>query len=302
MEQREFDMLILGGGIAGLTAGIYAARQGKKACVLEKALCGGQILLAERIENYPGFSDISGYELAARMEEQAKICGVRIENGEAVRIHCLPEGNFRVETEDKDVSWFGKRIILATGTVCRKLGVEGEEEMTGAGVSYCAVCDGAFFRGKNVAVVGGGNTAFQDAIYLSGLCEQVYLVHRRQQFRAEQVLVDRARALPNVKFLTDRVVTKMAGEGVLSGILLRDPEGTETFLKVEGVFAAAGRIPLDIPCTEPLEKDDGGYYVTDENCQTNVKGIFAAGDIRSKKLRQLITAAADGATAASAQE
>ncbi|MBE5922611.1 MAG: FAD-dependent oxidoreductase [Lachnospiraceae bacterium] len=294
-----YDVIILGGGIAGMTAGIYAARKGKNVLLLEKGICGGQINLAENVENYPGYSEISGPELSGKLQEQAILCGVKIENDGASYIDCLAGGTFEIRTEFEE-TYPTKQVILATGTEYRKLGVEREKELIGMGISYCAVCDGAFFRGREVAVVGGGNTAFQDAKYLSKLCKKIHLIHRRSQFSAEQVVIDEVKQLENVEIHTDYVVTKLLGDTMLSGVELTKKDGQRMILDIGGLFVAVGRVPHGVECSKKIACDEAGYYLTDEKCRTNIPGIYAVGDIRQKDLRQLVTAAADGAIAATA--
>ncbi|MDO4493390.1 MAG: FAD-dependent oxidoreductase [Clostridia bacterium] len=291
------DILIIGGGTAGLTAGIYAARAGKSATILEKAATGGQIVYSPMVENYPGIPGISGAEYSERLTAQAEALGVAIEYDEAYAADRTADG-FAV-TGDMG-TYEAKALILATGTVHRDLGATGEEELVGCGVSYCAVCDGAFYNDRAVAVVGGGNTALQDALFLAETCKSVAIVHRRDTFRGEAKLVKQLAARPNVRFVLNSTVTALHTEGgELSAITVKDTvTGNETELPVAGVFVAVGQLPQTDAFRTLTETDDAGYFVAGEDCTGTVPGVFVAGDCRAKEVRQLTTAAADGAIAA----
>lgn len=291
-----YDIIIIGAGCAGLTAAIYAARAEKSVLVLESETIGGQISSSPRVENYPGIKQIRGMEFADNLYEQAVSLGAQIELETTVRI----ESHDNVKTAVTESGRFdGKSIILATGSKHRKLGVPNEEELSGKGVSYCAICDGAFFKGEDVAVVGGGSAALQSAEFLSGFCKTVYLIHRRDSFRGEQTLSDRLKTKPNVKFLMNTVVKHLEGRDSLDSALLSDVlTGRETILPVKGLFAAVGQSPDNQRFADCVNLDDSGYILAAEDCQTSADGIFAAGDCRTKTVRQLVTAAADGAVSA----
>ena len=291
-----YDIGIIGGGIAGMTAAIYGTRAGKKVVLFEGTGVGGQITLSSNVENYPGIKGISGNELALILKEQAEDLGAEIKTISVTEIRNTKEGKILITASEEILC---KTVILASGQVHRKLGIPGEEKLTGMGVSYCAVCDGAFFKGMDVAVVGGGSTALQDADYLSTYCNKVYLIHRRDEFRGEQHLVEVLKEKENVEFVLNHVVTEVQGDFAVEGIRLEDKKnGEKSELKVDGVFMAVGQIPGTDRFKDVVELDADGYIVAGEDCMTSVEGIYAAGDCRTKKVRQLITAAADGAVAA----
>lgn len=289
------DVLIIGAGPAGLTAGIYAARAGAKTIIIEKNAAGGQTNYAAELENYPGLDGVSGVELAEKMREQAVKYGAEIISDEAVGFDA--QSKTAVTAYNGNVS--GKSVIIASGVKNRPLGIEGEEKYVGTGLSYCAVCDGGFFRKKTVVVAGGGNTAFKDALYLSNLCEKVYLVHRREGFRADKILIDRLKAKANVEFVLNCTVTGLIGDGRITAVEITNKlTGEKREINASGIFVAVGVLPETAITGGKLVTDESGYIVTDEKMETNIKGVFAAGDVRSKPLRQIITAAADGAVAA----
>lgn len=305
------DVIIIGAGTAGLTAAIYALRAGKSVLVLEQGTYGGQIVNTPKVENYPGIEQISGYEFASGLYRQAeklgmeyrseKVTDLRLEDnaeaGEELSSASVEAGNKIVETTKQ--SYHAKAVILATGAKNRPLGVEGEAEYTGRGISYCATCDGMFFRGKKVAVVGGGNTALEDAAFLSNYCEKVYLIHRRETFRGEEKLVGELQKKDNVEFLLNKTVQALEGETTLQAVILRDKiSGEESRLEISGLFVAIGQIPENEVFAKLVDLDENGYILAGEDCRTSVEGIFAAGDCRKKTVRQLTTAAADGAVAA----
>lgn len=305
------DVIIIGAGTAGLTAAIYALRAGKSVLVLEQGTYGGQIVNTPKVENYPGIEQISGYEFASGLYRQAeklgmeyrseKVTDLRLEDNaeakEELSSASVEAVNKIVETTEQ--SYCAKAVILATGAKNRPLGVEGEAEYTGRGISYCATCDGMFFRGKKVAVVGGGNTALEDAAFLSNYCEKVYLIHRRETFRGEEKLVRELQKKDNVEFLLNKTVQALEGEATLQAVILRDKiSGEESRLEISGLFVAIGQIPENEVFAKLVELDENGYILAGEDCRTSVDGIFAAGDCRKKTVRQLTTAAADGAVAA----
>ena len=290
-----YDIVIIGAGTAGLSAAIYGVRAGKKVLVLEGASYGGQIINSPEVENYPGIAKISGFEFATSLYEQAENLGAEMDFARVLRIEKTGT-DFIVYTEDREIPCHS--VILATGAKNRPLGVDKEEQMVGAGVSYCATCDGAFFRGQKAVVVGGGNTALEDAEFLSNFCEKVYVIHRRDTFRGEQWLVDNLSKKENVEFVMDSVVTDIIGENSVEGVLVKNVQtGETTELEVKGLFVAIGQMPDNKPFESVIELDAGGYIKAQEDCQTSCEGIFAAGDCRTKGVRQLATAAADGAVA-----
>lgn len=305
------DVIIIGAGTAGLTAAIYALRAGKSVLVLEQGNYGGQIINTPKVENYPGIEQISGYEFAAGLYRQAeklgmeyrseKVTDIRLEDGAEAREELssasLETGNKIVETTEQ--SYCARAVILATGAKNRPLGIEKEAEYTGRGISYCATCDGMFFRGKKVAVVGGGNTALEDAAFLSNYCEKVYLIHRRETFRGEEKLVKELRKKENVEFFLNKTVQELEGGATLQAVVLRDKiSREESRLEISGLFVAIGQMPENGVFAGLVDLDENGYILAGEDCRTNVEGIFAAGDCRKKTVRQLTTAAADGAVAA----
>ena len=290
------DIIIVGAGPAGLSAAIYARRAGMNTVVYEAESYGGQIINTPEIENYPAIAKISGFDFADGLYKQAEALGAEIKFDKVTEIKPV-EGGFEVATEYSGTENC-KAVVLAVGAKNRHMGIAREEELTGKGVSYCATCDGAFYKGKTVAVTGGGNTAVEDAIYLCGMAEKVYLVHRRNEFRAEETLVNAAKAIENLEFVTPYVVKELKGEPKLSSVILENREdGSEKELTVDGLFVAIGQEPATASFKD-LVTLTGGYIEAGEDCRTNVPGIFAAGDGRTKKVRQLTTACADGAVAA----
>ena len=288
------DILILGGGPAGLTAALYAARAGKSVTVCEKEGFGGQITQAHQVDNLPGLPGISGMELGDRLCAQAMDAGVTTVFCEVVSVHRNIDGTFYVETDDGPIN--AKAVIFAGGAKPRMLGVDREEDLIGSGISYCALCDGAFFRDQDVAIVGGGNTAFSDALVLAGICKSVTLIHRRDSFRAEEIIVQAVKNTANIKLMTPYTVKELVGAEQVEGVILHD--GTK--LSVQAVFVALGRVP-DCSTIETLVDLDGaGYVLSSEDCTTKTPGLFVAGDCRSKTIRQLTTAMADGTVAAMA--
>lgn len=294
-----FDIIIVGGGPAGMTAGIYSARAGMRVLLIEKMGVGGQVALTSTIANYPGVANVEGINLSMQMHEQMTALGVTTQYATVDSI------NFDSDIKEvvaSGVTYYAPAIILSMGAISRGLGVPGEREFVGKGVSYCAVCDGAFFRNKTVMVVGGGNTALQDVIYLNNLASKVYLVHRRDEFRADDAVVREFETLANaegskIECRLGYVVDSIQGEGKVNSVVLRrvDSQNNEK-VEVDGVFVAVGRNPN----TELLEDKitlDKGYIVVDENMQTNIPGVFASGDIVRKNLRQIATAISDGAIA-----
>ena len=291
-----YDVIIIGGGVAGLTAALYTLRAGKTALVIEKASFGGQITWSPKVENFPTIESISGTELADRLMSQVEMHGGETEFAEVTNVE-LENGLIRVKT-DYDDTFEAKALIIAAGAKPRTLGIEREAELVGSGVCFCAVCDGAFYKGQRVAVNGGGNSALQDAMLLSETCEKVYLIHRRDSFRGEAKLTEALRAKNNVEFVLNSSVTKLIGDSELIGISVTDNSGNTRDIDVSGLFVAIGHAPDLGLFSGLIELDEAGYAASDESCTTAVQGVFVAGDCRRKTVRQLTTAAADGSAAA----
>jgi len=292
----KYEVIIIGGGPAGLTAGLYTSRAGLKSLLIERGIFGGQIVNAALIENYPGFPEgISGMELGSLMHRQALRYGLEVLTAEVTG---LSQGHtYSVSTTEG--SFEAVAIIIAAGSEYRKLGVIGEEKLSGHGVSYCATCDGFLFRDREVAVAGGGDTAITDALELSRNAKKVYVIHRRDQLRAGQILQQRAFAQPKLEFIWNTVVEEVLGDRVLEELKLRNVKtGQQSNLKVDGIFVAVGLMPNSQQFFNILELDDAGYIVTDEMMATSASGIFAAGDIRRNSPRQIAAAVGDGTTAA----
>ena len=292
----KYEVIIIGGGPAGLTAGLYASRAGLKSLLIERGIVGGQIVNAALVENYPGFPQaISGLELGSLMHQQAARYGLEFITGEVTDIS---QGNpYIISTTEGDFE--ASAIIIAAGSEYRKLGVIGEERLSGRGVSYCATCDGFLFRDREVAVAGGGDTAITDALELSRHVKKVYVIHRRDQLRAGQVLQQQAFAQPKLEFIWNTVVEEVTGEKIVNGLRLRNVKTHEfSTLEVAGLFVAVGLTPNSQCFSNIVKLDDAGYIITDETMATSAPGIFAAGDIRRNSARQVAAAVGDGATAA----
>ena len=289
-----YDIIIIGGGPAGLTAALYACRANKKVLVIEKETFGGQITFSPKVENIPGFISLTGNEFAEKLVEQVLEQGADVESCEAIEIK---NGETKTVVTD-DGEFEGKAVIIATGAKHRMLGIDGEEKYVGEGISFCAVCDGAFYKGKTVAVVGGGNSALQEAILLSDLAEKVYVVQNLDFLTGEKKLSEQLEKLDNVEIITGVTVDSFVGETALEGIVIKHSDGEKTELKIDGLFIAIGLIPQNEIFGNVIELDDRGYAAVGENCLSKTNGVFVAGDCRTKKIRQVTTAAADGAIAA----
>lgn len=286
-----YDIAIVGAGPAGLTAGIYAVRANKKVIVFEALTAGGQIINTSHIDNYPVAPHITGLEFGQTLEKQAKDLGVEIEYSEVT--HIVKENNvFMVRTEDETCS--SRVVIIASGTSPRKLGLKNEDVFVGKGISYCATCDGAFYKGKTVAVNGGGNSALHEALYLSDIAAKVYLIHRRNEFRASDNLMDKVKAKDNIELVLESNIVELLGDNFLRSI--KTDTGRE--IELDGLFVSIGRTPNTKNLIDGLELVEGDYAKANEDCHTNIPGVFVAGDVRSKELRQLVTATSDGAIAA----
>ena len=292
-----YDILIIGAGPAGLTAAIYAARAGKSVLILEKNSFGGQITHSPKVENYPGFLEMSGNQFAERLIDQALAQGVEIDLDRAISIG-EENGLKTVETES-GVKYEARAVIIAAGSRHRHLGLEREEELIGNGISYCAVCDGAFYAGKNIAIIGGGNTALQEAVMLSDICESVTLIQNLPFLTGEESLIEKLYLRDNVKFIFGSVVTSFIGGKQVEGLeIKKSATGAVSRLYVDGVFVAIGQEPENKPFENVAELNDYGYIVAGESCETGTPGIFVAGDCRTKTIRQIVTATGDGAVAA----
>ena len=292
-----FDMIIIGGGPGGYTAALYAARAGLDVVVLEKLSAGGQMALTSQIDNYPGFEDgIDGFTLGEKMQAGAEKFGAKTEYAEvfSVDLKAIPK---IVETSEG--TFYGHTVVLATGASPRELGVSGEKELIGRGVHYCAACDGMFYKGKTVVIVGGGNTAAADAFVLSRIAKKVILVHRRDTLRATKVYHDPLMRAENVEFRWNSTVSEFISDGKVTGVKIKDVNtGEESVINCDGVFISVGRKPATELVKDQLELDSGGYVIADESTKTNIPGVYAVGDVRIKKVRQIVTAVADGAVAA----
>ncbi len=290
------DVIIVGGGCAGLSAALYAARAGKSVLLFEAENFGGQITAAPQVDNYPGLPGVSGLDLADAILAQVTELGVEVELDRVTSIRSV-DGKKIVTCEGG--TYESEAVILATGAKHKKLGLPREEVLTGRGISYCATCDGAFFRNRPVAMVGGGNTAITEALFLANFCESVTVIHRRAAFRAEANLLLRAEKTGNIRFITDTVVEELIGEKRLESIRIRNRvTGEESALPIAGLFVAIGHEPQNTGLCEGLDLDTDGYILAGEDCRTNLPGILAAGDCRLKEVRQLTTAVGDGANAA----
>jgi len=297
--KQQYDIVIIGGGPAGISAAIYALQGGASALVIEKAIEGGQMNLTDIIENYPGFKSIKGEELSTLMKEHAVHFGADFYDGKVVELK--DEGSNKMVVMEDGKAIKSKAIIIASGSNPRKLGVKGEEEFSSRGVSYCASCDGHFFKNKKVAVVGGGNTAVEEAVYLSNIAKEVYIIHRRDKLRADKLYQDRAFSRKNIKFKWSSVVEELKGKDKVESLVIKNLKSGEVYEEpFDGVFVFIGLVPetsfLNINL---FDIDEYGFLITDENMETNIKGIYAVGDIRHKEIRQIVTAVSDGAIASS---
>ena len=296
---KKYDVAIIGGGPAGLTAGIYAARAGKSTAVIERGLIGGQITFTDSIDNFPAAPGMNGAEYAMKIQSQSESFGAEIIMDEITEV-APPEtegGTFKIKGNSDEYE--ATAVILATGLDNRKMGISGEDGLISRGISFCAVCDGAFFRNKEVAVYGGGNTAVEDAAFLANICTKVTIIHRRDRFRAEQAVVDELKALDNVEFVMTSNVVGVNGENSLESITVKNNETGETKdIAVSALFVAIGKIPNGKPFANLVATDEAGYFEIGESCEAGTPGVFVAGDGRSKELRQLTTAVSDGSIAA----
>ncbi len=295
MKSYNFDTVILGGGPAGMSAGLYAARGAVSAAIIDLTMFGGQPSNYLELENYPGFDKIGGYDLMEKFENQADKFG--IQKFPMQEIVSIDLKNKKIVT--REAEFFAKSIIIATGAQPMKLGIPGEKEYVGRGVSYCAVCDAAFYKDKVVAVVGGGNSAVEEAMYLTKFASKVYLIHRRNELRADKIIQERAFKNPKIEFVWDTVVREIKGDSLVNSLVVENVKTCASdLLNVNGIFPYIGIVPNAEQFSGQLAQDAKGFIVTDEKMQTSVEGVFAVGDVRTTPLRQVITAAADGAVAA----
>ncbi len=301
MENRVYDMVIIGGGPGGYTAALYAARAGLRTVVLEKLSAGGQMALTHAIDNYPGFPNgIDGFELAEAMQQQAERFGAETEYAEVSRLdlHADPK-----VIETSEGVFYGRTVVISTGAGPRELGLPNEQQLVNKGVAYCAACDGMFYKGKTVVVVGGGNSAAADALLLSRIAKKVILVHRRDTLRATKVYHAPLMAAENVEFMWNSAVSQILADGKVVGAKLRNVlSGEETQISCDGIFISVGRKPATGLVADQLELDNAGYIVAGESTETSIPGVYAVGDVRTKQLRQVVTAVADGAMAVHAAE
>lgn len=293
-----YDVIIIGGGPSGMTSAIYSSRSRLKTLLIEKAGCGGQIAITDNIENYPGFEQgINGFELATKMQTQATNFGTEFVYGEAVSLQLNDKIKKVVLLDNKE--YFAKTIIISSGASFKKLGIKGEQEFIGKGVSYCATCDGPFFRNKEIVVVGGGDSALQEALYLTKFAVKVNLIHRRNEFRAAKILQEKVFKEQKINIIFDSVVEEISGKDVLKRVTLKNIKtNTISQLSVNGVFVFVGWTPNTNFLNNQLKLNKQGYIITDDKMNTSIEGVFACGDVREKTLRQVVTATCDGAIAA----
>ena len=296
MENNAYDVIVIGGGPGGYTAALYAARANLNVLVLEKFSPGGQMATTDMVENYPGFADgINGFELGMQMKQGAEQFGVKTKMAEVISVE-LNENPKRVQTR-KD-TFEAKTVILAMGAFPRELGIENEQMLRGRGVSYCATCDGMFYKGKTVVIVGGGNTAVADAIFLAKICKKVYLVHRRDKLRASKTYMNTLEKTENIEFVWSSEVVEIQTEKFVTGVSVKSrKDDSIRQIACDGIFVAIGNIPNTALIKGQVELDEIGYVLADETTKTNIPGVFAVGDVRRKPLRQIVTAASDGAVA-----
>ncbi len=296
MEQKIYDIIIIGGGPGGLTASIYAQRAGLKTLLIEKAMPGGQMCLTPEIENYPGFENTDGFSLGLKMQNSAVKFGAEIITDEVSEVD-FSNPLKKVTVGSKD--FFAKTVIISTGAEPKKLGLKNEESFIGKGVSYCAHCDGMFFKGKTVVVAGGGNSAVSDALYLSNICSKVIIIHRRNELRASKIYNKRLSELENIEILWDAEITDFLGEEKIEAVTVEiKKDKTTSKIMCDGVFISIGRTPETKLFKDILDIDENGYIIADETTKTNIAGVYAVGDVRKKDLRQIVTAVSDGAVAA----
>lgn len=291
-----YDIIIVGAGPAGMTAAIYSSIARKKVLILEKSVYGGQIVTADKIKNYPGFEEISGFDFATKLYNQLTNFEVDVKFEEVIEIK--NKDSYKEVKTNKD-SYKSNAIIIATGAQNRKLGLKNEDKLIGKGISYCSACDGVFFKNKIVAIVGGGNSAIDDALYLSEIAKKVYLIYRQKEFKTDSINLDILKQKENVEFILNSNVVDLYGNNKLESILVKNNDTLdEDKLNIDGLFIAIGHIPVSGMCNNLIDTDKRGYVIANEDCTTNIDGIFVAGDVRVKQIRQLTTACSDGTVAA----
>ncbi len=291
-----YDVIIVGAGPAGMTAGIYASEARKKVLMFEMERYGGQIVNADKVKNYPGFTEISGYDLATLLYNQVKNLDIEVKFEEVIKIE--DNKDYKEITTNKG-NYKAKSVIIAAGAKARRLGIENEENLIGKGISYCATCDGMFFKDKIVAINGGGNTAIDDALYLSNICKKVYLIYRKKDFKIDNVNLSILKKKDNVEFIMNSTIVDIIGKEKLEKIVIKNNDNDKNEeMNVDGLFIAIGYIPVSNMCENLIDIDEKGYILSTEECKTNIDGIFVAGDIRKKEIRQLTTACSDGTVAA----
>jgi thioredoxin reductase (NADPH) len=301
MAEKEYDIIIVGGGPGGLTAGLYGARANRRTILLEKYMPGGQIANTEEVEDYPGFELVTGAELSMKMTEHAKKFGLEIVSDEVTEVYT--EGDYRLAATASGDIYKGRAVILSTGGSPNKLNVPGEKEFSGKGVSYCAICDGAFFKDEIIAVVGGGDAAVEEGIFLTKFGKKVIIIHRRDELRAQKIIQERAFKNSKIEFIWDTVVESINGSDKVESLTLKNVKtGDKSNLDVGAIFIFIGFVPNSDLTREPLKKDSGGYILTNDRMETSIPGIYACGDVRSQLVRQITNAVGDGTTAAVAAE